>query len=65
MMLLPSIDKLNEKVPSTYNLIILAAKRAHQMHEYKNFRLPEYKSVKVVGKALEEVEAGLLFPVEE
>ena len=60
MMLYPSIDKLNEKVPSIYSLIILASKRAHGMEEFKNYQLEEYKSVKTVGKALEEVVADVL-----
>lgn len=60
MMLYPSIDKLNEKVPSIYSLIILASKRAHEMEEFKNYQLEEYKSVKTVGKALEEVVADVL-----
>lgn len=62
MMLYPSIDKLNEEIPSNYSLIILASKRAHQMQEYNNYLLDEddYKSVKPVGKALEEVAAGQL-----
>ncbi|MBG9983804.1 DNA-directed RNA polymerase subunit omega [Aerococcaceae bacterium DSM 111022] len=58
MMLYPSIDKLNEKVPSSYSLIILASKRAHEMQEYKNYHLDSYESVKPVGKALEEVVSG-------
>lgn len=59
-MLYPSIDKLNEKVPSSYSLIILASKRAHEMNETKYYLLNDYKSVKPVGKALEEIVAGEL-----
>lgn len=55
MMLYPSIDELLEKVPSKYSLIILASKRAHEMRLYDNMQLNDYKSVKPVGKALEEV----------
>lgn len=61
MLLYPSIDRLSEKEPSKYSLIILASKRAHEMQKYKNFQLENYKSIKPVGKALEEVEAGLLY----
>ena len=43
-----------------YSLIILASKRARQMHEFKMMQLNQYKSVKTIGKALEEVNAGLL-----
>ncbi|EKB56179.1 MULTISPECIES: DNA-directed RNA polymerase subunit omega [Facklamia] len=60
MMLYPSIDELLEKEPSKYSLIILASKRARQMHEFKMMQLNQYKSVKTIGKALEEVNAGLL-----
>lgn len=55
MMLYPSIDKLIEKVPSKYSLVVLASKRAHDMRTYKNEILDEYLSYKPVGKALEEV----------
>ena len=58
MMLYPSIDKLVKKVPSTYSLIILASKRAHEMNEFKNYKLDSYESIKPVGKALEEVVSG-------
>ncbi|UUX34078.1 DNA-directed RNA polymerase subunit omega [Fundicoccus culcitae] len=58
MMLYPSIDSLLEKVPSKYSLVILASKRAHEMRVYKNEILKEYKSVKPVGKALEEIVSG-------
>ena len=43
MMLKPSIDKLLDKVPSRYSLVILQAKRAHELAAgadlLKNFRL--------------------------
>lgn len=61
MMLYPSIDKLVEKVPSKYSMIVLASKRAHEMQLYKNELLPEYDSIKPVGKALEEIVAGELY----
>ena len=60
MMLYPSIDELLEKEPSKYSLIMLASKRARQMHEFKMMQLNQYKSVTTIGKALEEVNAGLL-----
>lgn len=65
MMLHPSIDKLLEKVPSKYSLIILASKRSHDMQLNKNHQLDKYESVKSVGKSLEEVIAGKLFIREE
>ena len=33
MMLKPSIDTLLDKVPSKYSLVILEAKRAHELEE--------------------------------
>lgn len=60
MMLYPSIDDLLEKEPSKYSLIILASKRAKEMHEYKIMQLEDYEAVKPVGKALEEVVSGVL-----
>ena len=60
MMLYPSIDELLEKVPSKDILSILASKRAHEMRLYDNMQLNDYKSVKPVGKALEEVVDGVL-----
>ncbi|AXY25598.1 DNA-directed RNA polymerase subunit omega [Suicoccus acidiformans] len=65
MLLYPSIDKLNEKEPSTYSLILLASKRAHEIQAYKDFKLDAYKSVKPVGQALEEVVAEKLYIQED
>ncbi|MBK0347433.1 DNA-directed RNA polymerase subunit omega [Aerococcaceae bacterium zg-ZJ1578] len=64
MMLYPSIDKLIEKVPSKYGLIILASKRAHDMRVNHDYLLDNYESEKAVGKALEEVIAEKLMPKE-
>ncbi|MGF3141166.1 DNA-directed RNA polymerase subunit omega [Facklamia sp. P13064] len=60
MMLYPSIDELLKKEPSKYSLITLASKRAKQMEDYKIMQLQDYQSDKPVGKALEEVVAGVL-----
>lgn len=60
MMLYPSIDKLLENIDSKYSMVILSAKRAHELHHKADALLPEYKSYKNVGKALEEVVAGEL-----
>lgn len=60
MLLYPSIDKLLEKEPSKYSMVILASKRAHQMVKYDYEILDDYKSVKPVGKALEEIAEGVL-----
>lgn len=65
MMLYPSIDTLIEKENSIYSLIILSSKRARELHEKKAPLLDKYKSVKPIGKALEEVASGLLYVKED
>ena len=47
MMLKPSIDKLLDKVPSRYSLVILQAKRAHELAAGAE-----------PTQALEEIESG-------
>ena len=61
MMLYPSIDRLIEKEKSVYSLIMLASKRARELHDEKDPQMEKYQSVKPIGQALEEVEAGLLY----
>lgn len=62
MLLEPSIDKLLEKIDSKYSLVMLAAKRAHELNDAEDLEsewlLDEYKSIRNVGKALEEIESG-------
>lgn len=58
MMLKPSIDSLLEKVNSKYSLVILASKRAHELESGATEMLESYESVKRVGQALEEIDAG-------
>jgi len=56
MLLYPSQDDLLEKINSKYSLVILAAKRAKQLHNEEGTQmLEDYKSVKNVGKSLEEI----------
>ena len=57
MMLRPSIDSLLEKVDSKYSLVILEAKRAHELRAGDRATL-EFKSVKPTLQALEEIAAG-------
>lgn len=57
MMLKPSIDTLLDQVPSKYSLVILEAKRAHEL-EAGATPTQEFKSVKSTLRALEEIEAG-------
>lgn len=59
-MLYPSIDSLLEIIDSKYSLVSVAAKRARIMQQVKDERLPKYVSHKCVGKALEEIYAGVL-----
>ena len=58
MMLKPSIDSLLKGVPSKYSLVILASKRAHELDEGVQPTVESFDSVKSVGRALEEIEAG-------
>lgn len=61
MMLKPSIDSLLDRVNSKYSLVILASKRAHDAHELDASAQPtldSFDSVKSVGQALEEIDAG-------
>ena len=57
MMLKPSIDTLLDKVPSKYSLVILEAKRAHEL-ESGAAPTQEFQSVKATLQALEEIESG-------
>lgn len=59
-MLYPSVDSLKDKIDSKYTLVSLAAKRARDIQEGGVTYLTEYQSKKSVGKALEEVAAGIL-----
>ncbi|MGI2327243.1 DNA-directed RNA polymerase subunit omega [Planococcus sp. YIM B11945] len=59
-MLYPSVDKLKSQIDSKYSLVALASKRARQLHEHGDEKLDKYVSAKSVGKALEEVAAGVL-----
>ncbi|MFZ3587978.1 DNA-directed RNA polymerase subunit omega [Bacillus sp. DJP31] len=59
-MLYPSIDTLMNKVDSKYKLVTLASKRARNLQNKDTLFLDKTVSHKFVGKALEEIEAGLL-----
>ena len=61
-MLYPSIDKLLNIVDSKYKLVHIAYRRAKQMMETKHYQMSEaeYKSKKELGRALEELEHGLI-----
>lgn len=61
-MIYPSIDKLLNVVDSKYELVHIAARRSKEISETEYLQMPEnnYKCKKNIGRALEEVEAGLL-----
>jgi DNA-directed RNA polymerase subunit omega len=61
-MIFPSIDKLLNIVNSKYELVHIISQRSKQMHTYKNYQLneKEYKSAKDIGRAMEELEKGLI-----
>ena len=61
-MLYPSIDKLLNIVDSKYILVHVASIRSKQMLEKNHFQMKEndYLNKKPLGRALEEVEAGLI-----
>ncbi len=61
-MLYPSIDKLLNVVDSKYILVHVASMRSKQMLENKHFQMREkdYVNKKELGRALEEIEKGLV-----
>ena len=61
-MIYPSIDKILNKVGSKYVLVHVASMRSKQMLETKHFQMNEkdYTSKREIGRALEEVEKGLI-----
>lgn len=61
-MIYPSIDKLLNIVDSKYKLVHIAADRAKIMKEHKHYQMSEseYISKKAIGRALEEIDKGLL-----
>ena len=63
-MLYPSVDALKEKIDSKYILVTIASKRAREIQEVGNTLLPKYQAKKDVGKALEEIVAGVLSKTE-
>lgn len=61
-MLYPSIDKLLTIVNSKYTLVTVASIRSKQMLENHHYQMAEneYKNKRPIGRALEEVEKGLI-----
>jgi len=65
-MLDPSIDSLMNKLDSKYTLVTVSARRAREMQIHQDQQIENTKSYKFVGKALEEIDAGLLtFEIED
>jgi DNA-directed RNA polymerase subunit omega len=48
------------KLDSKYTLVTVSARRARETHINKDAQIENPKSHKFVGKALEEIDAGLL-----
>ncbi|MDD2238281.1 MAG: DNA-directed RNA polymerase subunit omega [Bacilli bacterium] len=61
-MIYPSIDKILTIVDSKYNLVHIAATRSKDMQKNNHYQMPdtEYKCKKNLGRALEEIEKGLI-----
>ena len=61
-MLYPSIDKLLSVVDSKYMLVHIASIRSKQMHDTNHYQMLEkdYVNKKELGRALEEVDKGLI-----
>lgn len=59
-MLNPSIDELLTKIDSKYSLVTVSSRRARQLLDDNNPQLESYTSFKNVGKALEEINIGVL-----
>ena len=57
-----SIDKMLNIIPSKYQLVYVAAKRAEAINETKFLQMEEkeYKSVNNLDRALEEVQKNLI-----
>ena len=66
-MIYPSIDKLTNQVGSKYLLINVVAKRAKEIQVTGHYQMKEneYKSVKPIGRAMEEISKGLIHIKEE
>ena len=61
-MIYPSIDKLLNIVDSKYMLVHIVSQRAKQMHEFDHYHMKEcdYHNKRELGRALDEVEHGLI-----
>lgn len=66
-MIYPSIDKILNTVGSKYILVHVASKRSKEMRATGHYQMKEteYISKKELGRALEEIETGLVKIVED
>ena len=57
-----SIDKMLNIIPSKYQLVYVAAKRAEAMEQTKFYQMDEseYKSKKNLDRAMEEIQKNLI-----
>ncbi len=62
-----SIDKMLNIIPSKYQLVYVASKRAEAMEETKHYQMKEneYKTEKNLDRALEEIQNNLIHLKEE
>ncbi|ATH60424.1 MULTISPECIES: DNA-directed RNA polymerase subunit omega [Staphylococcus] len=62
-MLYPPLNDLTSKITSKYLIATTAAKRARELDEHPSSALlNRYSSKKAVGKALEEIAGGEVYP---
>ncbi|CAD2075999.1 DNA-directed RNA polymerase subunit omega [Phocicoccus schoeneichii] len=55
-MLYPALHELKSNVDSKYMIVTMAAKRARELQDHPDYAVfGPYKSVKNVGRALEEI----------
>lgn len=61
-MLDPSIDKLLNVVDSKYKLVHVISQRSKQMLEFNHYQMQdkEYHNNKELGRAMEELENGMI-----
>ncbi len=61
-MIYPSIDKILNTVGSKYILVHVASQRSKEMKETGHMQMKEneYVSKREIGRALEEIEKGLI-----
>ncbi len=66
-MLNPSIDKMLTIVDSKYKLVHVISERSKQMVEHNHYQMKQkdYTNKREIGRALEELEKGLVKVIEK